>query len=533
MESAAKRWSALLITFTTVLVACQSAVPIAPATDAPIVLGGTVTFGREETVRTFDPHTIPGSRAEYAAIMLTYDRLVHIDASGKAVPELAESWQETPSSVTFKLKQGPTCADGTSVTPKVVEDSLRRFGAPETQGLFKARTLGTAGYDVISDDAARTVTITTKAPFSDLLVGLGMPWASIVCAAGINAPASMQAAPAGSGPFTLANTVAGSSYTFKARPDYTWGPKGMTTKRAGFPQALVMKIGVNETSGANQLLRGELDIQMFSGRERDRFSSSADFTTVDGQTYGADYMVIKQQGIFTDLSVRKALYMALDSAAMNQAMYFGYGKVNPSVVSAILPCYETGLDRVLPFDPAAARKLLDESGWTAGADGKRSKAGQPLFVRVVGSQTFNAAPEYVAEQLKALGFDVRLQVPDFNGWVNVVLRTLDFDVSIITNSGPMPSPNASFSFVTGRSTPQGQNHTHVQRPATEQAVATARTSVGDAACSAWKAAQRSIVENADVKPLYSQSFRWVRKKGIEFDVIGSGVYFDPFTLKSN
>src|SRR5699024_9113243 len=66
-------------------------------------------------------------------------------------------------------------------------------------------------------------------------------------------------------------------------------------------------------------------------------------------------------------------------------------------------------------DPELAVSLLDEAGWTAGADGLRAKDGQPLTL------TFNEAlPQprsrevvtLIQEQLATLGIDVRLNPGD-------------------------------------------------------------------------------------------------------------------------
>lgn len=36
----------------------------------------------------------------------------------------------------------------------------------------------------------------------------------------------------------------------------------------------------------------------------------------------------------------------------------------------------------ISYNPGRSRKLLDEAGWVAGADGVRSKAGVPLTVKL-------------------------------------------------------------------------------------------------------------------------------------------------------
>src|SRR5215217_2711246 len=53
-----------------------------------------------------------------------YDTLISIDEQGKVVGQLAESWKVTPKRVTFTLRPGVTCADGTELTATDVADNF-------------------------------------------------------------------------------------------------------------------------------------------------------------------------------------------------------------------------------------------------------------------------------------------------------------------------------------------------------------------------------------------------------------------------
>src|SRR5215469_12966536 len=53
-----------------------------------------------------------------------YSYLLSIDSSGKLVPELATSWTVAGGTVTFKLKTGVTCSDGTPVTATTIADNF-------------------------------------------------------------------------------------------------------------------------------------------------------------------------------------------------------------------------------------------------------------------------------------------------------------------------------------------------------------------------------------------------------------------------
>jgi peptide/nickel transport system substrate-binding protein len=188
---------------------------------------GTITARMQGDWDTLDPQR---TRATYGYQMVyaLYGRLVSLDA-GKIVPRVATSWEVGASEIKLKIRPGVTCSDGSALTPSMIAASLERLGAPETKSPYAYRTIGRAGYTVVGDDAAGTVRLSLKAPNSDLLLGVAMPWASIICKAGLDNPDALASKTFGSGPFTLAEVTRGASYTLKARPDYAWGPNGATT----------------------------------------------------------------------------------------------------------------------------------------------------------------------------------------------------------------------------------------------------------------------------------------------------------------
>ena len=78
--------------------------------------------------------------------------------TARSLPGLAESWEETPTSVTYTLKDGITCADGTPLTASTVADNFSFVADPANQspllGLYVP-----PGITAEADDAARTVTL--------------------------------------------------------------------------------------------------------------------------------------------------------------------------------------------------------------------------------------------------------------------------------------------------------------------------------------------------------------------------------------
>jgi peptide/nickel transport system substrate-binding protein len=98
---------------------------------------GVLFLISESGANSVDPHTPGANRGAYEVAWNCYDRLLSLkiekDADGvdhanasKPTPELAEEWNDSGHSVTFKLRKNATFHDGTPVTAKDVKWSLDR-----------------------------------------------------------------------------------------------------------------------------------------------------------------------------------------------------------------------------------------------------------------------------------------------------------------------------------------------------------------------------------------------------------------------
>lgn len=489
--------------------------------DGDVELGGTVTMRIVDDWTTLDPIKTTGTQAEYTLYAMLYDRVVAIDPSGEILPALATSWEQTPDSVTLQLRDDATCADGTDVTPDVVAASLKRL---EDSG-FAPRTVGTAGFTVTSDSADGTVTITTNEPFSDLLVGLAMPWASIVCSGGLENPEALESEAFGSGPFTLQSSQRGSTYTLSTRPEYDWGPNGLSTTNSGFPQEIVLRLIKSDSTAANLLLTGDLDAASIFGSDADRVASESGIAESTQDLWGADYLTFNESPGLpgADPLVRAALAHAVDPAAWNQATYLGQGTIAGNYITPAVPCFVDLADLVQSFDTNEAIGLLRQAGWVQDDDGKLTKNGQPLEIRLVGVDYQKAGPEYLQTVLTDLGATVKLRVLSDSDYVGVVLgEGMDWDVTPFPFNPPMPSPNSASLFLAGEPPSEGGvNLTNAHNNAFEQAREEALATTGPEQCTHWADAATALIENVDLKPLVYYSTRWF-SRGVELLILGGG-----------
>ncbi len=115
--------------------------------------------------------------------------------------------------------------------------------------------------------------------------------------------------------------------------------------------------------------------------------------------------------ILADRLVRRAIGSAIDKASL--ARQLTYGQV--TVASEDLPNWMWAFDpavRAVPYDPAAAVKLLARDGWIAGADGIARKQGRSLeLLLVTDTQTALHRSESLLLQaaLSRIGIVVRIK----------------------------------------------------------------------------------------------------------------------------
>ncbi len=466
---------------------------------------GTIRARVQGDWDTLDPQR---TRATYGYQMVysLYDRLVALE-NGKIVPSVATAWDLGPSEITLKIRPGVTCADGSALTPSAIAASLERLGAPDTKSPYAYRTIGRAGYSVVGDDKAGTVQLKLNAPNSDLLLGLAMPWASIICKAGLDNPDALAAKTFGSGPFTLAEVKRGDSYTLKARPDYAWGPSGAQTAAAGFPETLILRLIENQSTAANLVLTNDLDIAYIFGQDIERLAKESGLKQQTAMAIGADTLTFNEgDGHATaDPKVRRALMLAVDNNAYNRAAYFGLGRTMTTMTTPSMDCFDASVGKYSPpYDPAGAKKLLAEAGWKAGADGKLMKDGKPLTVRIAGSKTQNAGPEYVLEAFTDLGVDASLNSSDFNSYVNLLVKTDNWDTTVNPLGSVMPSPSIFPGQLGGPAPPGGGNFGHIKNTAYEALAAKAIAAAPADRCKLWMDAEQAMLDGNDAKPLVVQ-----------------------------
>ena len=339
----------------------------------------TLRWASQGDPQTMDPH----SQNESMTNMMNgqvYERLTSRDRSLKIVPGLATSWEQvSPLLWRFKLRPNVKFHDGSPFTADDVVFSIERGQQPTSQ---INNYVGSVGTPRKVDDM--TVEFQLAAVNPIFLEHLDSAWMMSKAWAEKNrvvkpldfknkeeSHASQNAN--GTGPYMLVSRAPGIKTTYKRNPAW-WG------KHEGNVQDIVFTPIANDATRLAALVSGEVDFVLDPApRDVPRLRNTAGVKIVDGpenrvvligMDQGRDellYSSVKGKNPFKDLRVRRALYHAIDIQTLKTKLMNGQsvptGGLTPSPAGAY---DDPELEKRLPFDLAAARRLMTEAGYAEG-----------------------------------------------------------------------------------------------------------------------------------------------------------------------
>ncbi|WP_334176125.1 ABC transporter substrate-binding protein [Pseudoxanthobacter sp.] len=338
----------------------------------------TLVYCSEGSPEGWNPAFYTSGTTFDAVSRTMFNRLVEFKhGSTEIEPGLAESWEVSPDGkeYTFHLRKGVKFQGNDKFTPTrdmnaddviftfdrqwkkdnpyhaVSNGSYEYFEAMSMPSLLKS-------IDKVDDYTVKFVLNTPNAP---MIANLGMDFASIVSKEYADAmlkagtPEAFDQNPVGTGPFQLVNYQKDAVIRYKAFPDYWAGARPIDT--------LIFAITPDASIRAEKLKAGECNVIPYP--------NPAD---IAGLKQNADLNVMQQEGLnigylayntlqkpFDDPRVRRALNMAMDKDAIVEAVFQGTGTVAKNPIPPTMWSYNNAV-KDDPYDPAAAKKLLEEAG---------------------------------------------------------------------------------------------------------------------------------------------------------------------------
>lgn len=468
---------------------------------ADVVDGKTFTMAITDDPGSLDPQ-IALSGTLLQLNRFAYDSLVGIDDDGTIVPQLAASWKVGADEVTFEIRDGVTCSDGSAFTADTVVQNLNFVSDPGNQSQFRGVYMP-PGATASASGPTVTLKLATPSPF----VLNGLAHLPMVCDAGLKDRSMLKSASSGTGPYVLDDVAAGDHYTYQVREGYTWGPDGATTDEPGTPAKVNVRVITNETTAANELLAGSINAAKVLGPDRDRLAKSDLASHEQLSIFGEQWYNQASGRPAHDPDVRMALTQALDLKALRTALTSGDGE--PPTQLAVAPpaaCKGDAATGSVPsHDLDAAKSALEKAGWAPGSDGIRVKDGRRLtltfgYATLLGTPA-GATAELAVKQWKEAGVEAKPKQMTQAEW-SALFATGDWDVLWLPSNGS--TPDQFVPMLSGPTPPNGNNFSAIHNDKYEKHVAEALKSPGADGCDEWLAAESALFENADLVPFANQ-----------------------------
>jgi peptide/nickel transport system substrate-binding protein len=442
-------------------------------------------------------------QAAVAVDAYAYDSLLYFEpSSGTPKPYLANSWTDGTDSVSFTLKKGITCADGTAFTAQTAADNFNWIVDPANASPLRGSVIDATA---VATAKGNVLTVTTPKPSPFLLYNVGN--SQLACEKVLKDPTSASTMSDGTGLFNITQNVANDHITLERRDGYNWGPNGGTTsKTVGVPKSVTIKIVTDPSTTANLLISGQVNAATVTGADEARVSKlrSRSYSQMSGEI-----IFNHNHGVATaDAAVRVALTQAVNLDTFTKINTADKGKRATSLL-ALNPktcTYDSVKNAIPTFDTRAAAKTLADAGWTKGAGGKLTKNGKALslnvfYINTVDSQS--AAAEYLAQQWEALGASVKLQGGDENYLASSTFTATDpaswsVAVDLLLQSN---LPSIFRSYLSGPTPPDGANFAFINNPGYTRLSTEAASLSGQDACEKWKGAESALFKSSDLLPV--------------------------------
>jgi peptide/nickel transport system substrate-binding protein len=339
-----------------------------------------------------------------------------IDPAGYR-PGLADRWERVDSLTwRFRLRPGAMWQDGVPVT---AADVVFSFAAYADSALDTEARGVLEGQVTVAAEDSTTVLVRFARAYPEQLYDA--TWHVRILPAHIWEPVPRDqwagdtslARLVGSGSYRVAEWVRGQSLRLEAAP----GAAPPITR-------VVWRFVPDQDAAVNMLLAGEVDLVEHLGPpprvSRVAADTNARILRYPSAAYGfLGFRLQDAKGrrhpLLGDRALRRALAMGVDRATL-AAGVFGPGTVAPAGPMSQLLWINSPAIRTLPYDTAAARRLLDSLGWAQGADGMRQRRGTPLRFDILVPGTSPARRDLaqaLQQSWKSLGAEVTITAVDF------------------------------------------------------------------------------------------------------------------------
>ncbi len=351
--------------------------------------GGIYNEGIVGTYSNASPLFATGS-VDVAISKLIFAGLFKYDDQNQLVGNLASSYSvdQTGKHYVVKLKPNLTWQDGKPLTAEDVVFTYHLIQNPDVESPLlpswqntnvTAPDKHTIDFDLPNAFSAFPYSLTTGIVPRHILMGIP--------AAQLRSNSFNTTAPVGAGPFAWQAIQASANtdptkvtdlIALKPFAHYAGGkPKldGFVVHTFGSQDGMITAFqhrGINAMTGLNSVPSS--------------IANNSDVTATSFPSTAAVMSFFKtSSGVLADAQVRAALVQGSNTLSILDRLGYVTKPVREPLLMGQLgydPAYQQA-----PYNPVAANAILDKDGWVRGADGMRSKDGQPLTIRLYAEDT--------------------------------------------------------------------------------------------------------------------------------------------------
>ena len=362
---------------------------------------------------------------------LIFNGLVKYDKNIDMVGDLAESWDiaDGGRKIIFHLKRGVRWHDGAPFTSKDVAFTYRKLIDPAIKTPYSSDFERIISLEIPDD---YTVIVNYKEPFSPALSSWGM-WMMpehLLKNEDLNST-SFGRHPVGTGPYKFRSWRTGEKIELAANTDYFEGRP--------YIGRYIYRIIPDDATIFLELQTGGVDSSILTPLQFTRQTDTPYFRSKYNKFrypgFGYTYMGYNlSDGRFSDIRVRKAISYAVDKEEIVRTIFFGLGRVITGPFVADSWAYNKDVIPA-PYDPARAKKLLKDAGWSdTNGDGWIEKDGRGFEFTILINQGNNErlrSAEMIQGYLKAVGIRVKIRTLEWSALINEFINKKRFDAVIM------------------------------------------------------------------------------------------------------
>ncbi len=367
----------------------------------------------------------------HAVGSLLYVAPLRYDKDLNIVPWAAESYvvEDGGKRIRITMRKDVRWEDGKPLTARDVEFTYRLMIDPKTPTPYADDFLRIKQFTLLDD---YTFEVRYETPFSRALI----TWMQDILPRHLlegkditSTPLAQK--PVGAGPYRFKEWVRGTRLVLEASDTYFLGKP--------YISEVVYRVIPDLSTMFLELKAGKLDMMNLTPQQYLYQTSGADwdarFRKFKYLSFGYGYMGYNLENpLFGDVRVRRAITMAIDRQGLIKGVLLGLGE---STIGPYKPgtwVYNTTIEEY-PYDPAAARQLLEEAGWRdTDNDGVLDHDGKPFAFTILtnqGNEQRIKTATIIQSMLRDVGITVKIRTVEWAAFLKEFVDKGRFDAMIL------------------------------------------------------------------------------------------------------